>query len=120
MTSKRHLPRVKHLADRHAMQLFEVATAEVEAFGGRKTMVSDSMRPFRIALATDPTSKAMYSTAVIKWLLHGVMRFEDARIVRDTKAHTPTIEPAGRRSGGFFRSGPAEPGRRIDRPGQAP
>lgn len=84
MTSKRHLPRVKHLADRHAMQLFEVATAEVEAFGGRKTMVSDSMRPFRIALATDPTSKAMYSTAVIKWLLHGVMRFEDARIVRDT------------------------------------
>lgn len=84
MTQKRNLPRVLHLADRHAARLLALAKAEVDAFDGRTSMISNPMRPFQIALATDPTPKSIYLTAIIKWLEHRVMRFEDARIVRET------------------------------------
>jgi len=103
MSYKTTSPRVGYLRRRHSGTLQLLAAIQEAPARVRRR----EHGVFEIALASDPTPKALYLATVIRWLLSGTMRVEDARPVRDTLAAFHAVKrhlPVEKRDIGAYRT----------------
>lgn len=82
---KASLPRVAHLRSAWSARLGDVAlTQPLPGYGRLRRLGGAGV--FSLLLAFDPTPKAVYLQAVIRWFVSCTVRVEDGRRVRDTLA----------------------------------